>query len=206
MTQNVSSSFATSPSIKNLAFKGDKNFSEERIVEAIEDNSSAAKNCSKVALATSVATLLPLSVLAIKTGKISKVADDLQNGVKPIIDNVQSATGSIKNVITNFERQADEISKIFKSEEWNKSLSEIRTKISEMDAEKLIQGIEKAIQDLTEVTTKKINEIDPNKVNELIGVIEKQIDSLNIQGLSDDARNILNEVAQKISTIKFSVG
>ena len=59
---------------------------------------------------------------------------------------------------------------------------------------------------MTQVTSKKIEEVNLEVIENLILDINNQINKLNIEGLSNDARGILNALMEKISTFKMSIG
>ena len=79
------------------AFRAENDSKTQEIVQIMEENSKTTKLCAGAALAASVATLIPLSILAVRTGKISKIADD----VKGITGAARKATEDVSGLVND---------------------------------------------------------------------------------------------------------
>lgn len=183
------------------------------MAKAVENSNNVAKTCSYVALGTSVATLLPLSILAVKTSKISKAAESLEKGAKPILENLRGASAGVREVSENIAgvtRSAKEacaniganIGELFKSEELKTVLKELQNKVKDVDIKNLVGELKLAISDFTNSVNKKVGEVDVQNLNELLKTIKVKISELNVKDLSDSARSILEKIKGKFKPIQ----
>lgn len=164
--------------------------SVNEIKEAVDNNSKVAKNCAVAALATSCATLIPLSVLAVKTGKISKVAEKMQQGVQPVLDNVQritsdlsGATGAIKGATESVKLKTEEVLGLIKSEEMKGFIETLKSKVHEIDGKAVGGELKASIAALSDAAKAKVGEVDAESINNLLVSLKNQVDNLNIPEL-----------------------
>ena len=195
-----------------------KQAADDRTLKVIEKNSNTAKSCATAAVAASVATLIPLSILAHQTGRMSKIAKELADeakpilrdtkplleGAKPVVDNLKDITGSAKGIVQHVEKTFKEVAETLKSDEWAAVLTELKRKIKDVDSNAITEQLTKSIDDLTQAATGKINEVNPETINELITTVTRQLDDINAKGLSDDASRLINELTEKIKNLRIT--
>lgn len=183
------------------------------IEKAIENNNKTTKLCAYVALGTSCATLLPLSILAIKTGKISKVAENFEKSAKPIMDDLGKASTTIKyaaigasedlKAISGLAKnKTSEIFDLLKSDDMKNLLQELQTKVKDVDTKPIVESITNSINELKNTLNGKLNDVNSEKVNELISSLKCKIDSINVGELSADTKKLFNSLIEKFRNVE----
>lgn len=108
------------PKPGNPNFRGDNN----EMVEVVNNNSKSANTVATAALVTSIATLIPVTLLAIKTHQLNNTAKTFTEKTGPILDNikpllektngvasdVKSVTGRVKDAVTGVTDVVTDIS------------------------------------------------------------------------------------------------
>lgn len=185
---------------------------KDNLQKVIEDNNKTTKLCSGVALLTSCATLLPLSILAVKTGKISKVVENFGTSIKPIVKDLSEASHTINNLTTEAGNgmntiigKARDVLDLAKTDEVKNLLNELSIKVKETDTKPIVESVSRSIDELSGTLNGKLGEIDTARINELVGGLKEKIDLINVDDLSAEARNALNALVEKIkgTEIKF---
>lgn len=178
--------------------------SVNEIKEAVDNNSKVAKNCATAALVTSCATLIPLSVLAVKTGKISRVAEKLQQGVQPVLDNAQKitgdiagATGAIRGTAEGIKGKTEEVLGLIKSDEMKGFIETLKSKVNELDGKGISDELKVSIAKLSDAAKAKVDEVNPETVNELIISLRNQVDNLNIPELKAQFGQMMENTDRK---------
>lgn len=173
-------SAVTTP-IQNVTGGSNQN---DQLAKVIENNNSTAKTCSYVALGTSIATLLPLSILAIKTGKISKVAGNLEEGAKGVINNIKEATAIPEDVSKSVRGILDKLGNLVNSEEAKGILKKINEKMSEVDSKEIFGSISETItsqlSQVGEILSSKAESVDVETVNKLLATLDKKLSDINL--------------------------
>lgn len=200
---------APEPQTANTSFRGET----AQVASAINDNSKACKAAATASIVTSCATLIPLSILAAKTHKVSKVAEALEQNSRPVlegarhvVENFGAATESMKKVAANYEKKAGELMDLFNSEEMAKAINELKGKLHEADSQKIVEAIEKSINSFSEAVNNKVGEVKPEAIENFLRTIEEKVGAIETGAISDGAKEVLSELKGKIQSVKFSIG
>lgn len=173
----------------------------DKTIKAIEENSKTAKMCAAVAIGTSCATLLPLSVLAIKTGKISKAVEGLRNDAKPVIDgvknitdNVETASGALKETTSNLGNKAKEIIELVKSDDMKNFISQLETKVKELNLTGAGDELRNSIKTISEAAKNKLGDINlEDAANAFIANLGTYVEKMNIPELSQKFKTLIDK-------------
>ena len=200
-------SAATAPVQNTVKDNGPQN---EQLTKAREHNNSTAKTCAYVALGTSIATLLPLSLLAIKTGKISKAADAVQKGVNgvisegitPVLDSVKKMTVDPQKMLDAMTKSLEEFSGFLKTEECKGILAQIKGKIADVDGKAIGEMISEHVQQIGAILKSRAENANLEPVNELIANISAKLDGVDISGLSKEGAAIFRNMVAKLRGVE----
>lgn len=180
-----------------------KTNNDSDLAKAVAKNSETAKVCSYAALGASVATLLPLSVLAIKTGKISKAVENIEKGAKPILENLSSATSAVNETATAAKSKVLELLNTVKSDELKDLFTELRTKVKGIETDEIVDEIIDCIGSLKETASGKIGEVDMSKVDDIFDTLNAKLRELNVPDLSAEAKSIISKLSGNANTVEM---
>lgn len=170
---------------------------ETDLAKVVEENNKTAKTCAYAALGTSCATLIPLSVLAFKTGKISKVAKDIGEGVKPILDNAQAVSNKAKEELI---KTIETLSSVLNEKELKRVLDSIKNKVDSTDLNKLVDSFASSTEKLTDKLGEKIDKVNVDEINNVITNFAKKLNEIDTSKLSEDTSEAINKFVSTLQT------
>ncbi|MGN0193322.1 MAG: hypothetical protein ACI4CY_07360 [Candidatus Gastranaerophilaceae bacterium] len=113
----------------------------DRLAQAIEKNNDTTRILSYVALGTSVATLLPLSVLAITSHQMGKVVNNIGKKAEPLLDNVKGYSDAVKSVTDQLKGKAEELLNPANFDELRNFINTVVAKVKNPDLQKVLDQI-----------------------------------------------------------------
>lgn len=167
----------------------------DRLAQAIEKNNDTTRILSYVALGTSVATLLPLSVLAVKSHQMGKVVDDLGKKAEPILDNLKGSSDAVKSVADQFKGKAEELLNLANFDELRNLINTVVKKVKDADVQTVLNQINKSIESVEKNVNKKI---DDNQLLEKTGTI---LDNIQKSVKDADIKQIINDIMKNIKGV-----
>ena len=182
----------------------EKEVQNNELVQAVEKNNETAKICAYTALGTSFATLIPLSVLAVKTGKISKVAQNIEAGVKPVLEGAKSITDNLgeasqapKEIAEAVKAKLNELMGAVNSEKFEGLIGTLQEKVSKSDVEQLVGELKNSIKTITERVANKADEVNLESLNNVIKKFEEKLNEVNAGEITAEIKNILHSIMNK---------
>lgn len=200
---------------KNIKDTKDSNAA---LVEALKENNQTTKKIATASVIMSCATLLPLSVLAVKAHGMNNTIKDLKDRANPAIDNVtkilenfmkssddlvvcanfikDTFPTSVQDIFTQVKTKIDALNTAGLSEKAIEFVNFLKEKISSLEAEK--GNIAEGLVELIETAQSKIWEVNKD---DLVKVMS---DVFNNSGIKDCLNPILEKLSKKLETVDLS--
>ena len=135
----------------------------DKLSAAIDRNTDTTKICAYTALGVSCASLIPLTVLALKSRKISKVVDSINNEVTPVVKGVHNIVDDGSALMAKMNLGA------------TVGLAALRS---------LPDKIE--MKDVKVLAENFLNKIDVESINNLIKNLQSKIGELDLKSIVSD--------------------
>lgn len=168
---------------------------DKEVVEALNKNTNTSKVAAYAALGTSVATLIPLSIIALKTGKMGKVVGEVAGNANKVLKNVNDVTSVAGGLVGTVANSAGEIMEKVDLSKMMTTIQEILAstvdKVGKIDVEK----ISSQISGLLESAQGKVGEFDVEQFNKQVANIQTLFDK--IEGILDTTEGALDKVTFK---------
>ena len=148
-------------------------------------------------MGASCATLIPLSILAIKTGKISKIANEIGDGVKPILNNSQEVSNKAKAELISI---IEKFAKMFDEKKLQGFLDSVKNKIDAVDLNKLIDLLTSSTENLAGKLGEKIDKVNMDEINNIITNFSKKLNEIDTSKLSEDTSVAINKFISTLQT------
>ena len=148
------------------------------LTKAIEKNSETAKTCAYVALGTSIATLLPLSVLALKASQMSKAVKNISDAAELVLKHADEAITDMGAAVKEGVRDI---------------AGNILYKLDDVE----LQPLANKLEELTDVARSKLDDVE---VKPLVAKVEGLVDKASEKLTNVDFQPIVeNAVGKKLN-------